>query len=164
MDKTRKGGQVPESDTKKASRPVQGATVIKGGQVPSEVLAKSTPSSPPEVLRSQEPQQDLTLVQADRASSAPSQTQAASPPSPDSAPKKRRKKEDDRNYQTWDLLGLEMDTEDPLLQREIRKHPTTGEVVLVPVGKAKEAGESPTPAPDSLRQEAGFGRDSAKPE
>jgi hypothetical protein len=154
-----KGGAVPQSDKVKTSRKLSGPTVLKGGTVPSEVLEDSRPSSKAEILPNPVTKQEVKVVQADQPSSPPSPDPATSSPSP----KSKKADKASQDYSGWNLLGLEMDSHDPLYQWEIRSHPTTGEVVKVPVGKAAEdkvgpttPGATPTSGNDSLPPEAGL--------
>ena len=149
-----KGGTVPESDKDKLNRSPQGATVLKGGVVPQSAMGR--PSSPPEVLSNPETKQEAKVQQVGATgptgvAQSPSQVTTTSP-SPET-----------QDYSRWAVLGLEIDTKDPLIQRELRVHPTSGEVVRVPVGKAAQAGEQPTPATDSQLREAGFAGPSPTP-
>lgn len=156
MPATPQKGTVPESDKDKAAQQRQGATVLKGGVVPQSAMGR--PSSPPEVLSNPETKQEAKVQQVG-ATGPTGVAQSPSPvtstsPSPEAAT---------QNYSRWAILGLEIDTQDPLIQRELRVHPTSGEVVKVPVGKAAQAGEQPTSATDSQLPEAGFAGPSPTP-
>lgn len=148
-----KGGIVPESDKAKVSRQLQGPTAIKGGVVPQEVLEDSKPSSPPERLANSATGQSVRVQQMP---SPPSPPPTPSSPSKETKAKEAPKEAVEQDFTGWTILGLKMDTTDPLIQWEIRKHPTTGEVVEVPVGKAAEEGATPTSTTDSLPPEAGL--------
>ena len=135
---SRKGGVAPQSDSAKVSKAPRGPRAFRGGMVPTEALEDSKPSSPPEVLPNPDEKQPSLRVQQ--------MPRPGTPPSPPPTP----------SYAGWTSLGLSFDPQDPSRQWVVLAHPTTGEVVEVPVGKAAEEGATPTSTTDSLPPEAGL--------
>lgn len=156
-------GVVPESSPK-SKKTMGGPTVLKGGVVPAGV--DSTRSSQQEVSSNPVSQQEETVLRPGASSDTPAApvvpdkdpatSSDLSKDQPASQPSKRKTREKP-DYSNWNLLGLQMqDPTDPRTgQSEIRSHPVTGEVVLVPVGPDADQ-RSVTSAADSMPPEAGL--------